>query len=69
MSIDKAILIDIVYQTLSEHTAQLKYPLQRFFNLIKDIITNDPTKQYYRIGEPESWRIFPKQKSLFASKP
>lgn len=69
MSIDKNILLNLVWQTLKDHESKLKYPLQWLRNIIQSIVIHDPTKNYYRIGDQKAWDIFPKQKSLFASKP
>lgn len=67
MSIDRSLLFSFVNNTLNQYSHKIGFDLPLVFKLLKQIIFNDPTKNYILKGNKNDWAGLPSSKSLFYS--
>ncbi len=67
MSIERSLLFNSVMETLKRFSGKVDFDMPLITNLIKQIIFNDPTKNYILKGSKKDWNGLPPSKSLFHS--
>ncbi|MCD4726649.1 MAG: reverse transcriptase/maturase family protein [Pirellulales bacterium] len=67
MNIERTLLFQKVKNTLLKYSKKVEFDLPLIMGLIKQIIFNDPTKNYILKGNKKDWNGLPPSKSLFHS--